>query len=211
VILIYTQLCSLYYFVNMTFLGQLIQLLRLAFGFRALDVTAWLPAGVTNYQAAVAASIFNAVSLRLEIGSVLFWVVIPTFTLCEFVWAGKGQYMLPTQYAKVGSLRRVDLRAVFGAARRFALLSLLFYTLLFAVLSAYQGYQTSSLTRGPNGMVAEEIVVRDCVQWVVTRANGTIEQSGSCGQVISGGAPPHSAQTTPISLIPTTQCSTRFV
>jgi len=194
-ILIYAQLCSLYYFVNMTFLGHLIQLFRLAFGFRALEVTAWLPAGVTNYQAAVAASIFSAVSPRLEIGSILFWVVIPTFTLRESIRAGKGQNAVRMLYGKVGSFSRVDLRAIFRAARRFALLSLLLYIGLFSAFSAYQDFQTSSLTGSPNGLVAEEIVDRDCVQWVVTRANGTIEQSKSCDQVISGGATLIPAQT----------------
>jgi hypothetical protein len=173
-ILTYTVLCSLFYYGNLTSIEPIIQLYRLVFGFHPVGVYALLPAGFTNYPQAVAESILISISPNLEIGSLLFWVALPTIS-------GLSIYKLTV------SGKHLDAAAVNGTARRFrpfvkvTKISLLLYFALFLTASACTGYGLfDSPTRSPTIQFTEIGIGADCVSVVVTRANGTVERSPPC-------------------------------
>lgn len=186
IILTYVFLCSLEYSLKVVQVSPLIQLYRLLFDFSALRVIVFAPSGASNYPLSIISSILSAVKLKLEVRSFIFWIGLPGVSFCratrKFSWGTPASIR---DFGVVcGQAALTRLGRVLREGKKLIFLALLLYTLMYSASLTYQQAQIDLITSHSN-QPTERVVVSDCVQWVVTRANGTIQRSPPCN---SGGS-----------------------
>ncbi len=174
VILTYAILASLLYFNGISQVAPAVQLYRVSFGFRPVQILVSLHAGNTNYPLAVVQSIWSAVSFGPEIRSAFFWFGMPPLSMTAFtIIRARNENDVVSTVASV--------RLRFAPILKIVTLSMFLYLIMFTTIAYYAVSfspmnHANGVTFSEQGFGTESVQVVESVQVIVRHANGTLSQ-----------------------------------